>query len=223
MESRNWEIITTLLRLSHTVEAGLTRHLRPYGIAFTDLRLMLMVVVSQGVSQKDLATQMRVSQVVVSTRLDKLERAGLVTRSHVGHRRVSVRPTETGIRLLNLLLHSVLRSAPGRAIELLTPTQADNVLQSIRVLVSSMRVPLQKPIDPSELLNLSQLPDVICDRLDQSRVVLEEHVVNEREWMNGALQSLEREIGMLVEAFKILQAKQDLNGQSIQDDDSEDD
>lgn len=209
MDSRKWEIIISFLRLSNTVEAGLTRHLSPFGIAFTDLRLMLMILVLQGVSQKNLADHMGVSQVVVSTRLDKLERAGLVTRSHVGHRRVSVTHTETGADLLNLLLHSVIGSAPGRAMEALDSSQTDKVLESIRVLVSSMRVPLEEPFDAKIVPDSTTLPDALRERLVQSPETFEQHVAKEQDRMNRTLKSLEKELRTLVKAFRLLQEKRD--------------
>jgi len=212
MDSRKWEIITALLRLSHTVEAGLTRHLAPFGIAFTDLRLMLMVLVLEGVSQKELATQMGVSQVVVSTRLEKLERLGLVTRSHVGHRRVSVTHTESGTHLLSMLLQSVLFSAPVRAMDPLTSDQVDQVLESVRVLVKSMRVPSVDPSDVQRISHPSSISDVLVDGHRPVDESCEEHLAKEQDRLNLAFQGLETELGTLVQAFKLLQKKSEERG-----------
>lgn len=133
-----WRIIMTLLRLSNTVEDELRRMLSSFGFGLTDFRLLLLVSLLKGSSQKQLARKMGLSQVVVSTRLDRLERLGLLSREQVRGRLVSVALLPAGDELLCVLVRQVESSAPIRALFMLPRTDEETIRRSFDLLISAM-------------------------------------------------------------------------------------
>lgn len=135
MSRNRWEIVTTIVRLSNTVEPLLVKHLQGFGLALTDLRLLVGVQLHSGIAQKTLAAKTGLSQAVVSSRLDRMEHFGWITRSHVGRRLVALELTATGAELLSLIVESLEGAAPIRALAELTDDEEEAVLRGIRRLV----------------------------------------------------------------------------------------
>ncbi len=133
-----WEITATLLRTSHALETQLEGVLRPLDAGFTDLRLMAIVFVRAGSSQKLLAQRSGLSETIVSVRLARLERLGWVTRTHRGHRLVAVELTPEGVRQLNSLMEAVDQSAPMTVLSRMDPQERRSVLDSLRTVVARL-------------------------------------------------------------------------------------
>lgn len=133
-----WEITATLLRTSRALEAQLESVLRPLDAGFTDLRLMAIVFVLKGPSQKLLAQRAGLSETIVSVRLARLERLGWVTRTHRGHRLVAVELTAEGVHRLRRLMEAVDQSAPMTVLSGMDPRERQSVLDSLRTVVARL-------------------------------------------------------------------------------------
>jgi DNA-binding MarR family transcriptional regulator len=133
-----WEVLVRLMLISHLFRHEIAAVLRPHGVGFTDFRLLLTIYLYQGASQKMLALKLGLSQVVVSTRLDRLERWGWISRSHVGRRLVAVMLTERGMQHVGALVEAVQGSALIDALRRMGHADRDRLRRSLHLLMLTL-------------------------------------------------------------------------------------
>lgn len=205
MDSK-WKIIMILIRLSHMIESQLETLLDPFGVGLTDLRLLTIISLLKGSSQKTLARKMGLSQVVISTRLDKLERMGLIAREQVLGRLVAVELTPNGHQFLGTLINVIEVSAPALALDRLTDTAEAKVVDSLELLVQLMHefsieplhgnpIPVGRPEGPASSIRR---------RLENARIALDQTLSEQNYRMTEAVQRLTEEIDTLLEAYMLL-------------------
>lgn len=202
-----WTAITKLLRVSHTLEAQVEAVLHSYGFGFTDLRLMVIISHLDGAPQKTLAAKMGLSQVVISTRLDRLERAGLVTRPHAGHRRVAVRLTERGAALLEVLLQALEHSAPSRAMARLIAEDGSALIEALDSVLQAMSVPAGFPGQTLLKVSTGTPPDLMKRWIESTRSALEQALREEDYRMTAEVHRLTDELDTLVSAYMALRSQ----------------
>lgn len=204
MTRNQWEIITTLMRLSNTVEPILVKHLNSYGVGLTDLRLLIMIRLHGGISQKRLAAKTGLSQGVVSSRLDRMEHSGSITRNHVGRRLVAVELTEAGVELLAVIMNSFDSSPPLSALNGLAVEEEDSLVKGLRRLVQVLGHPIEAGAgDPSQPSFVAPIT-VVEQQLNRSREALDEALEANDYQLTDSVRRLGDELDDLVRAYIIL-------------------
>lgn len=203
---KQWRIIHTLLRLSQTIEYQLEILLRPFGIGLTDLRLMTIISWMTGSSQKLLARKMGLSQVVISTRLDKLERMGFIGREQVQGRLVAVDLTAQGSQILKVMMNVIEVSAPVLALGRLDNCAEDRVVDTLERWMQLMQRPADEPpqINPIPLRQPEDPVSTVRSRLEEARSALDRALIEQNYRMTEAIQRLSDELDTLVEAYVAL-------------------
>lgn len=204
MDSRTWAITTTLLRLSRTVENSFTRIFSTFDIGFSDLRLMMMALVFYGISQKDLATRLGLSQVVVSTRLDRLERNGMVSRVQGGRRSLSVALTPAGRKMLDLLVLTIEQSAPGRALSSLNAAEADAVLGAMRSVRSAIEIGADSHLTNGDASPFTQSASNGAKGFKIPGVEIEQVLHEENLRVKKTMDQVAQELDALIQAYRLL-------------------
>jgi DNA-binding MarR family transcriptional regulator len=133
------EVAGRLLLCAAYLERALVAALRPFGLSFGDfdvLNTLRRRGDPEGTNPGDLARSSLITTGAMTSRLDRLERAGLITRSRSAsdRRAVLVRLTARGERLAEQALHAVI-AADEEFLEPLGPRQRDSVAALLKLLL----------------------------------------------------------------------------------------
>ena len=133
------EVVGRLLLCVAHLERAIVAALEPFGLSFGDfdvLNTLRRRGDDQGTKPRDLAQSSLITSGAMTSRLDRLERAGLIERRpDPGDRRgVLVRLTEQGERLAEDALHAVI-AADEAFLEPLSRRQRDSVASALKQLL----------------------------------------------------------------------------------------
>src|SRR5918994_914384 len=133
------EVVGRLLLCVAHLERAIVSALEPFGLSFGDfdvLNTLRRRGDDQGTKPRDLAQSSLITSGAMTSRLDRLERAGLIERRpDPGDRRgVLVRLTEQGERLAEDALHAVI-AADEAFLEPLSRRQRDSVASALKQLL----------------------------------------------------------------------------------------
>jgi DNA-binding MarR family transcriptional regulator len=133
------EVVGRLMLCATHLERAIAAALQPFGLSFGDfdvLNTLRRHGDDQGTNPRDLARSSLITSGAMTSRLDRLERAGLIERKpDPGDRRgVLVELTEQGRRLAEESLHAVL-AADEAFLEPLTRRQRDSVAAALKQLL----------------------------------------------------------------------------------------
>jgi DNA-binding MarR family transcriptional regulator len=133
------EVAGRLLLCAAYLERALVAALRPFGLSFGDFDVVNTLRRRgdpEGTNPGDLARSSLITTGAMTSRLDRLERAGLITRSPSpsDRRAVLVRLTGRGERLAEQALHAVI-AADEEFLEPLGPRQRDSVAALLKRLL----------------------------------------------------------------------------------------
>jgi DNA-binding MarR family transcriptional regulator len=133
------EVVGRLLLCAAQLERAITAALQPFGLSFGDfdvLNTLRRRGDAEGTNPTDLARSSLITSGAMTSRLDRLERAGLIERRpDPGDRRgVLVQLTEEGERLAKDSLAAVL-AADEAFLEPLSPRQRDTVAAALKQLL----------------------------------------------------------------------------------------
>jgi DNA-binding MarR family transcriptional regulator len=133
------EVVGRLLLCAEHVERDIVAALRPFGLSFADfdvINTMRRRNDERGTNPKDLARSSLITSGAMTARLDRLERAGLITRApDPGDRRgVLIRLTAEGEELAERSLRAVI-AADEAFLEPLDQEQRDSVATALRRLL----------------------------------------------------------------------------------------
>jgi DNA-binding MarR family transcriptional regulator len=133
------EVVGRLLLCAEHVERDIVAALRPFGLSFADFDVINTLRRrndERGTNPKDLARSSLITSGAMTARLDRLERAGLITRApDPGDRRgVLIRLTEEGEALAERSLRAVI-AADEAFLEPLDREQRDSVAAALRRLL----------------------------------------------------------------------------------------
>jgi DNA-binding MarR family transcriptional regulator len=132
------EVVGRLLLCAAHLERAIVAALQPFGLSFGDFDVLntLRRRADDGTNPRELARSSLITSGAMTSRLDRLERAGLIERRpDPGDRRgVLVHLTEPGERLAEESLHAVL-AADEAFLEPLSPRQRDSVAAALKQLL----------------------------------------------------------------------------------------
>ena len=133
------EVAGRLLLCAAHLEQAIVAALQPFGLSFSDfdvLNTLRRRGDAEGTNPRDLARSSLITSGAMTSRLDRLEQAGLIRRSpDPGDRRgVLVQLTEQGERLAEQSLDAVL-AADEAFLEPLSARQRDSVAGALRQLL----------------------------------------------------------------------------------------
>ncbi len=133
------EVVGRLLLCAAHLERAIVAALQPFGLSFGDfdvLNTLRRRGNDQGTNPRDLAQSSLITSGAMTSRLDRLERTGLVERRpDPGDRRgVLVQLTEHGERLAEESLHAVI-AADEAFLEPLSRRQRDSVASALKQLL----------------------------------------------------------------------------------------
>lgn len=132
-------VVGRLLLCAHHVERALVAALQPFGLSFADFDVINTLrrrADEQGTKPSDLAQSSLITTGAMTSRLDRLERAGLITRAPdpTDGRGVRVHLTAQGERLAEQSLNGVL-AADEAFLEPLDQRQRDTVAAALKLLL----------------------------------------------------------------------------------------
>ena len=133
------EVVGRLLLCAGHLERAIVEALQPFGLSFGDfdvLNTLRRRGDDEGTNPRDLARSSLITSGAMTSRLDRLERAGLVRRGPdpADRRGVLVRLTEQGERLAEQSLHAVL-AADEAFLEPLSARQRDTLAAGLKQLL----------------------------------------------------------------------------------------
>jgi DNA-binding MarR family transcriptional regulator len=133
------EVVGRLLLCAAHLERAFVAALRPFGLSFGDfdvLNTLRRIGDEQGVHPSFLAQSSLITSGAMTSRLDRLERTGLVTRtpSATDRRAVLVRLTRRGEKVAQRALHAVI-AADEAFLEPLSKRQRASVAASLKRLL----------------------------------------------------------------------------------------
>jgi DNA-binding MarR family transcriptional regulator len=139
VDARPLEVVGRLLLCAGYLERALVAALEPYGLSFGDFDVINTLrrrADAEGTKPRDLARSSLVTSGAMTSRLDRLERAGLVTRAPdpTDRRGVLVRLTERGEKLAERSLQAVI-AADEAFLEPLSQRQRDSVASALKLLL----------------------------------------------------------------------------------------
>jgi DNA-binding MarR family transcriptional regulator len=139
VDARPLEVVGRLLLCAGYLERAIGAALEPFGLSFGDfdvLNTLRRRAEEQGTKPSDLARSSLVTSGAMTSRLDRLERAGLVTRAPdpSDRRGVLVKLTERGERLAEQSLEAVI-AADEAFLEPLSQRQRDSVASALKLLL----------------------------------------------------------------------------------------
>jgi len=127
-----WHIFT----LGHIVATDLDRIARRFELSIADIHLLGTVRIDQAQPLRaiDLARVLNVSQATLSARIERLVRAGLLTRSRLSDdkRAFALRLTEAGERIADMSVDTFLRDA--KLVHALSRLSADDLSAFTRII-----------------------------------------------------------------------------------------
>jgi DNA-binding MarR family transcriptional regulator len=133
------EVVGRLLLCAAHLERAIVSALEPFGLSFGDFDVLNTVRRrgdDEGTKPRDLARSSLITSGAMTSRLDRLERAGLIRRrpDPADRRGVLVQLTERGERLAAVSLHAVI-AADEAFLEPLSPRQRDAVAGALKQLL----------------------------------------------------------------------------------------
>jgi DNA-binding MarR family transcriptional regulator len=139
VDARPLEVVGRLLLCAAYLERAIAAALEPFGLSFGDfdvLNTLRRRADDQGTNPKELARSSLITSGAMTSRLDRLERAGLVTRAPdpTDRRGVLVRLTERGEKLAEQSLRAVI-AADEAFLEPLSRRQRDSVASALKLLL----------------------------------------------------------------------------------------
>jgi DNA-binding MarR family transcriptional regulator len=139
LDVRPLEVAGRLLLCAAHLERAIVAALQPFGLSFGDFDVVNSLrrrSDDEGTNPRDLARSSLITSGAMTSRLDRLERSGLIERGpDPGDRRgVLVQLTEHGERLAEQSLHAVL-AADETFLEPLSPRQRDSVAAALKQLL----------------------------------------------------------------------------------------
>jgi DNA-binding MarR family transcriptional regulator len=139
VDARPLEVVGRLLLCAAYLERAIVAALEPFGLSFGDfdvLNTLRRRADEQGTKPRDLARSSLVTSGAMTSRLDRLERAGLVTRAPdpTDRRGVLVNLTERGEQLAQQSLQAVI-AADETFLEPLSQRQRDAVASALKLLL----------------------------------------------------------------------------------------
>jgi DNA-binding MarR family transcriptional regulator len=139
VDARPLEVVGRLLLCADYLERAIVAALEPFGLSFGDfdvLNTLRRRADDQGTNPKELARSSLITSGAMTSRLDRLERAGLVTRmpDPDDRRGVLVRLTARGEELAVESLRAVI-AADEAFLEPLSKRQRDSVASALKLLL----------------------------------------------------------------------------------------
>ena len=139
VDARPLEVIGRLLLCAHHLQRELVAALRPFELSFGDFDVINTLrrrADENGSNPRDLARSALITSGAMTTRLDRLERAGLITRvpDVADGRAVRVHLTERGEKLAEQALQAVI-AADESFLEPLSQRQRDAVASALKPLL----------------------------------------------------------------------------------------
>jgi len=139
LDARPLEVVGRLLLCAHHIELALVAALQPFALSFADFDVINTLrrhADAQGANPSDLAQTCLITTGAMTSRLDRLERAGLITRTPDPNdgRAVRVHLTKQGERLAQQSLNAVL-AADEAFLEPLDQPQRDTVAAALKLLL----------------------------------------------------------------------------------------
>jgi DNA-binding MarR family transcriptional regulator len=133
------EVVGRLLVCAAHLERAIIAALQPFGLSFGDfdvLNTLRRRGEDEGTKPRDLVQSSLITSGAMTSRLDRLERAGLIERKPdpMDRRGVLVQLTEQGERLAEESLHAVI-AADEAFLEPLSQRQRDSVASALRQLL----------------------------------------------------------------------------------------
>jgi DNA-binding MarR family transcriptional regulator len=133
------EVVGRLLVCAAHLERAIIAALQPFGLSFGDfdvLNTLRRRGEDEGTKPRDLVQSSLITSGAMTSRLDRLERAGLIERKPdpMDRRGVLVQLTEQGERLAEESLHAVI-AADEDFLEPLSRRQRDSVASALRQLL----------------------------------------------------------------------------------------
>jgi DNA-binding MarR family transcriptional regulator len=133
------EVVGRLLLCAAHLERAIVAALRPFGLSFGDfdvLNTLRRRGNDEGTNPRDLAQSSLITSGAMTSRLDRLEQAGLIERKPdpADRRGVLVKLTGQGERLAEESLHAVI-AADEDFLEPLSPGQRDSVAATLKQLL----------------------------------------------------------------------------------------
>jgi DNA-binding MarR family transcriptional regulator len=139
VDARPLEVVGRLLLCAGYLERAIAAALDPFGLSFGDFDVINTLRrrgEEQGTKPRDLARSSLVTSGAMTSRLDRIERAGLVARTPdpTDRRGVLVHLTERGERLAEESLQAVIE-ADESFLEPLNQRQRDSVAATLKLLL----------------------------------------------------------------------------------------
>ncbi len=139
LDARPLEVVGRLLLCAHYIELALVAALQPFALSFADFDVINTLrrrADAQGANPSDLAQTCLITTGAMTSRLDRLERAGLITRTPDPNdgRAVRVHLTKQGERLAEQSLNAVL-AADEAFLKPLDQPQRDTVAAALKLLL----------------------------------------------------------------------------------------
>jgi DNA-binding MarR family transcriptional regulator len=133
------QVVGRLLLCAHHVERALVAALQPFALSFADFDVINTLrrrADEHGANPSDLAQSFLITTGAMTSRLDRLESAGLITRTpdSADGRAVRVHLTGQGERLAEQALDAVLATDEA-FLEPLTQSQRDTVAAALKLLL----------------------------------------------------------------------------------------
>ena len=133
------EVVGRLLLCAAHLERAIVAALRPFGLSFGDfdvLNTLRRRGNEEGTNPRDLAQSSLITSGAMTSRLDRLEQAGLIERKPdpADRRGVLVKLTGQGERLAEESLHAVI-AADEDFLEPLSPRQRESVAATLKQLL----------------------------------------------------------------------------------------
>lgn len=139
VDARPLEVVGRLLLCAEHCKRGLVAALRPFDLSFGDfdvLNTLRRRGDQQGTNPSDLAASSLITTGAMTSRLNRLERAGLIARTPdpADGRGVRVRPTARGEQLAEQALQAVI-AADEAFLQPLNQRQRDEVASALKLLL----------------------------------------------------------------------------------------
>ena len=139
VDARPLEVAGRLLLCAAHLERGIVAALEPFGLSFGDFDVINTLrrrADEEGTNPGDLARSSLITSGAMTTRLDRLERAGLITRAPdpADRRAVRVHLSDMGEQVAEDALHAVI-AADEAFLEPLSPRRRDAVASALKQLL----------------------------------------------------------------------------------------